>query len=296
MVASVLPLSAAGCVASRRPAASVRPSRTVHAGPALSIGAGIGYLFGMTPQVSSDTGGSDSPLPWPAVDGPAADDGPDFASAPLEHDQAPATADAPAADLRQSPADQAELAELMQRVARQDEAALAALYDRTVGRVLAAAIRITRNRNVAEEVTEDCFWQVWRDAPRYSSDRGQVVTWLLAITRSRAIDALRRIERRALHERPVDGDFLETLVDAGAIDGGTADDSRQRARLNLALDALDPLARQLLTLAFFHGLSHAEVAEHTGMPLGTVKSNIRRALHALKHRLQDHAGGPSDAP
>ena len=172
---------------------------------------------------------------------------------------------------------------LIARVAGHDEAALGELYDLTHGRVHGIALRITRRREVAEEVTEDAYWQVWRQALRFDPARGNAMAWLLTIARSRALDTLRRADPAEAHPEP------ETLADADFAPSGDPQDllaATQRDRaLHAALATLDALPRQLLALAFFRGLTHEEIATQTALPLGTVKSHIRRALAVLKGAL-----------
>jgi RNA polymerase sigma-70 factor (ECF subfamily) len=184
----------------------------------------------------------------------------------------------------------------IQRITRQDEAAFSALYEACVGRVYGLALRITRNAALAEEVAEDAFWQLWREAPRFDPARGTAMAWLLTITRSRALDALRACDRAELVE-----DAGE-LVDGQNAQNGYGGHESHASPVDLlsaiqadhslhnALSKLDAQPRQLIALAFFKGLTHDEIAAHTGMPLGTVKSHIRRGLTALKTLLGDTAG------
>ena len=164
-----------------------------------------------------------------------------------------------------------------------DEQALGELYDATLGRVYGLALRITRNAQAAEEVAEDVYWQVWRQALRFDPVRGNAMSWLLTIARSRALDCLRRTDEADAHPEP------ETLLAAEAAHDGDPQDlfeATQRGEaLHAALESLDALPRQLLALAFFRGLTHEEIAKHTALPLGTVKSHIRRALGALRNVL-----------
>lgn len=185
--------------------------------------------------------------------------------------------------------DDDQLAALVRAVCEQHEPSLARLYEASAGRVYGLALRIVRQPALAEEIVEDVFWQVWREAPRFDAERGRVVTWLLAIARSRAIDALRRRERVRRHETAAD----EGLEDSCPSD---ADDdpqdlvaaSQHHQHLHAVLAALDPLPRQLLSLAFFRGCTHEEIATQTGIALGTVKSQIRRTLTALRSQLAPH--------
>jgi len=168
-------------------------------------------------------------------------------------------------------------------IARGDEQALGRLYDETLGRVHGVALRITRNRQAAEEVTADVYWQVWRQAARYDAARGSALAWILTIARSRALDSLRRADDAESHPEP------ETLLESETSAETDPQDLCAATQRNHALHAvmaqLDALPRQLLALAFFRGLTHEEIAAQTTLPLGTVKSHIRRALAALRDAL-----------
>lgn len=182
--------------------------------------------------------------------------------------------------------DECELQALMQGVVGRDERALARLYDATSARVYGLVLRITRRAALAEEVVEDTYWQVWRQAPRFDAGRGRVSTWLLAIARSRAIDALRRDERFRHDELPEDDSF-EPEGAAGLPAHDLLEATRSEARVHAAIATLEPRARQLVALAFFRGLTHEEIAAQTAMPLGSVKSLIRRSLQQLRTLLDD---------
>lgn len=185
--------------------------------------------------------------------------------------------------------DDAALVQLVRRIVYQDEAAFADLYRSLSGSVYALVLRVVREIGSAEEVVEDVFWQLWRQAPRYDAERGTVVAWVRRIARSRALDALRAQASNPLRGAAELDD--EELPACG--DGRDADDPLQRlagarsaGQLEQALAALDPLRRQLVSLAFLRGCSQAEIAEQTGLPLGTVKSHIRRALLAMKATIE----------
>ncbi|MBS0194147.1 MAG: sigma-70 family RNA polymerase sigma factor [Proteobacteria bacterium] len=162
-----------------------------------------------------------------------------------------------------------------------DERALAALYDATVGRVFGLVRRIVRAVAIAEEVVEDVYFQIWRQAARFDPGRGKALTWLLSIARSRAIDALRR-ESRFQNEEADAGAHADAADHAAPEADELLDLARRQADLHQALALLGDQPRQLVSLAFFRGLSHEEIAHHTRMPLGTVKSQIRRALLHLR--------------
>lgn len=179
------------------------------------------------------------------------------------------------------------LGTLIRRMARRDEAALAAFYDATAARVYALARRITRETAIAEEVASDVYLQVWLQAERYDPARGRALAWVLMMCRTRALDQLRRrlpVERHPAPDglRPDlyrdDNDPLELLL---ALE--------RDSRVHAALATLNDNARRLLALAFFQGLSHQEIADHTGLPLGTVKSVLRRAMQELKPMLENTA-------
>ncbi len=176
------------------------------------------------------------------------------------------------------------LQELIGRIVDRDQTAFSALYDKLLERVYGLALRITRCVELAEEVTEDTFWQVWRQAPRFDPVRGNVVAWVMTIARSRALDALRRIDAAEC------GSVMPVMEMAG---GDNPHDLlaavQQGSRVHDALAQLDPIPRQLLALAFFRGISHDEIADYTGLPLGTVKSQIRRTLLGLRQTLADDA-------
>lgn len=191
------------------------------------------------------------------------------------------------------------LAALLARVLLQDAAALSTMYQMLSGAVYGQLLRLTHHAALAEELLEDVFWQVWRQAPRYDARRGPVRAWVMVMARSRALDALRRQRRN-----PVVA--MDTLPPGIELDAGqTTDDphalvaaTQAGAALHAALDGLDPLRRQLISLTYFRGLTQQEVADHTGLPLGTVKSHLRRALAALRDTLAPAglAAGTTGAP
>lgn len=177
----------------------------------------------------------------------------------------------------------AQLAQWIEAVVEHDERALAALYDATLSRVYAIVLRVVRKPALAEEVVEDTYFQVWRQALRFDPARGKPLTWLLGMARSRAIDALRR-EARFQHES-LNDDALQEVHDDTIASDELLDVARGHADLHRALMLLNAQPRQLVALAFFNGLSHEEIATQTHLPLGTVKSQIRRALITLREVL-----------
>lgn len=180
-----------------------------------------------------------------------------------------------------------QLVEWIDAVVDHDERALAALYDATFSRVFGLVQGIVRRTALAEEVVEDTFFQVWRQAVRFDPLRGNPLAWLLAMARSRAIDAVRR-EARFQHDT-LDDEQAQRIAGSCAASDELLALARHHADLQQALMRLGPQPRQLVALAFFRGLSHEEIAAQTCLPLGTVKSQIRRALHTLRDSL-GHAG------
>lgn len=166
----------------------------------------------------------------------------------------------------------------MAAIARGDEAALRALYAATVHRVYALALRILGDPEAAEEAVSDVYYQVWRNATRYDARRGNAVAYLMTICRSRALDLLRRRDRHLVYGDFEAGEAREGAVDPGELLQAVQDGGGVRA----ALATLTPLQRQVLALAFYRGLTHSEIAEHAAMPLGSVKTTIRRAILALR--------------
>jgi RNA polymerase sigma factor (sigma-70 family) len=185
-----------------------------------------------------------------------------------------------------------ELARLIARTALGERAAFASLYERTSGTLFAIVLRIQRDRALAEDLLQDIYINVWKAAASFDAARSQPMTWLASIARNRAIDSLRRVQTQPMLlsvTRDEDGgdddagpDAIERAVDErpGPLDLlDAAGDARELA---LCMQRLSAAQRQSVALAFYDGLSHAEVAEHLRQPLGTVKSWLRRALAALK--------------
>lgn len=183
--------------------------------------------------------------------------------------------------------DNAALCALLARMRAREQAALSQFYDLTVSRVYAIAYRIVRVAETAEEVVADVYMQAWRDAARYDAARGRVLGWLLVMARTRALDALRRDDEAFAHPEPHELTGEPASAQAGPLDLLAA--TRRGTALHAALRELPATPRQLLALAFFKGLSHSEIVEATGIPLGTVKTHIRRALAALKDALGEDA-------
>ena len=178
------------------------------------------------------------------------------------------------------------LGELVAAMRDGRQAALEELYEATVDRLHALAHAILRNAEDAEEVVCDTFSQAWNHAARFDPTKANALGWLMMICRSRALDRLRqrRAQRSGL---AADLDSIAELADStgGPEDLVTLYESG--GRVLTALERLGPERRRLVRLAFLQGLSHQEIAEATRLPLGTVKSHVRRALAELRSALED---------
>lgn len=178
---------------------------------------------------------------------------------------------------------------LLEAVARRDQEAFEQLYERYHVMVYHLAYRILRNREAAEEVVSDVFWQVWREAERYNAQRGSAAAWIVTLARSRAIDALRAQRGRAIPGD--DATALPSPSGQGNEPEGVVNLAQRALFVREALDGLSPEQRTALELSFFSGLSHAEIAERLAEPLGTVKTRIRSAMLKLRERLRPLLGG-----
>ena len=185
-----------------------------------------------------------------------------------------------------------ELAQLMSRSALGDRAAFARLYDLTSPHLFAVVLRIQRDRALAEDLLQEVYVSVWRAVGSFDAAQSQPMTWLTSIARNRAIDSLRRAQTQpavlSVHrDDEDDGPDLDQQMADGAPGPlellAQAGDAR---RLDLCMKGLSAPQRQSVALAFYDGLSHAEVAVHLQQPLGTVKSWVRRALLSLKECLE----------
>jgi RNA polymerase sigma factor (sigma-70 family) len=185
-----------------------------------------------------------------------------------------------------SHADDLQLAVLIEQMVAQNEGALSKLYEATLPRVFGLVLRIVRNRSLAEEVVEETYFQAWRQSVRYDPTRGRAITWLLNIARSRAIDALRKEDKFEHFDLETEG--VDSSVDESSlVYDELIDVAKNSHRVKEALLTLGAQPRQLVALAFFKGFSHEEISEHMTLPLGTVKTQIRRALASLKVLLND---------
>jgi len=155
-----------------------------------------------------------------------------------------------------------------------DQAAMGALYDRYSSIVYAVALRVLQETGAAEDVLQEIFMQLWRNPGAFDASRGNMAAWLAVIARHRAIDALRR-------RRP-ESDIADVVVSVEPDLASDADRSRAMDKVRGALEAMPSPQRSALEMAYFEGLTHVEIAEKTGEPLGTIKTRIRAGLVSLR--------------
>jgi RNA polymerase sigma-70 factor (ECF subfamily) len=187
-----------------------------------------------------------------------------------------------------APVPEQEWVTLVQSIANGDQLALHALYERAHRPVFTLVMRITANRETAEELTVDVFHEVWRRAARYEPANGSVLGWIMNQARSRAIDRLRFESRKKRNP----GDDKQALAEVAADPRDVLELREQAQSLSTALAALTPDERQAIEMTFFSGLTHAEAAGRLNQPLGTIKTRIRSALHKLRDTLAAEAGKP----
>ena len=177
---------------------------------------------------------------------------------------------------------------LVQSIAAGDQLALHALYERAHRIVFTLIMRITANRETAEELTIDVFYDIWRRASGYDAANGTVLGWIMNQARSRAIDRLRFESRK---KRSHGGD-VQQLAEVAADPRDVLEQREQGEALRAALAVLTPDERQAIETTFFAGLTYAEAAARLNQPLGTIKTRIRSGLHKLRHALTTEAGKP----
>lgn len=172
----------------------------------------------------------------------------------------------------------AALLRAMDGVASGRKDALKTVYDATSAKLFGIILRLVRDREAAEDVLQEVYVKVWNRAGRFNAERASPITWLATIARNSAIDHLRRTGRRA--EDP--GDMLPDVADDAANADEMLCSAEDKAALARCMEELKPDHRRCIRLAYFDGLTHSQLAERLGMPLGTMKSWVRRGLLGLK--------------
>lgn len=174
---------------------------------------------------------------------------------------------------------QHELRDLISRISTGDEDAMRVFYKQTVNLVYGMAFRVISNTHEAEEVALEVFMQVWRNASNYNSELSEPLTWLLMITKRRAIDRKRNISKKLMTEEIFDENMAgtEDSAELSYIAG------QKREIVRNALDQLTQKQRRVIELSYYYQMSHSEIAEHLDMPVGSVKSTIRVAMVKLRN-------------
>src|SRR5689334_15122632 len=163
-----------------------------------------------------------------------------------------------------------------------DSNALEQLYDRYASVVYRVALRMLKNRELAEEVVQEVFWRVWRRSASFANERGRVAQWLFGIAHNLCIDELRRMRARpaAVYEDP-EHPLIQQLLDEQADVPAAAWTVEQRRMISEAMRELPAAQRQAIELAYFGGMSHQEIATKLNRPLGTIKTRVRLGLQKL---------------
>ncbi|MFJ4201874.1 ECF RNA polymerase sigma factor SigK [Streptomyces sviceus] len=184
-----------------------------------------------------------------------------------------------AVHIGRNPSVEPDLQELVGRVALGDEEAFARVYDTVVGSVLGVVRAVLRDHAQSEEVVQEVLVEVWRTAPRYRSDRGTAVNWILTLAHRRAVDRIRsadaaaaRDHKAALLDRLPEYDEVAEHVEARL----------EREQVRRCLRTLTEIQSQAVTLAYYRGLTYRQVAEALALPLGTVKTRLRDGLIRLR--------------
>jgi RNA polymerase sigma-70 factor (ECF subfamily) len=177
-----------------------------------------------------------------------------------------------------------DLAAQLARVALGDRSAFARVYELSSAHLFGVALRILNRHELAEDVLQEAFVNVWNNAGSYSAAVAQPMTWLISIVRNKALDHLRASQRHKAESLTADDDEDDEMqiVDDRPDPLGLLTQAADALRIRDCLDVLDASHRQSLALCYYHGMSHTEVADHVNAPLGTVKAWVRRGLERLK--------------
>lgn len=176
--------------------------------------------------------------------------------------------------------------ELLRRTGEGDRGSFEQLYERFSGVLFATAYRVLNNQQAAEDVLQDVFIQIWEKAPLYDANRGKPLTWAVTLTRNKAIDRLRSVQRRHRLQDDVEKEAqtFEQFDDRSSLDAVEGVEKAQLIRG--AIGKLSKEQREAIELAFFSGLTQTEIAERLGEPLGTIKARIRRGMMKLRELLE----------
>lgn len=178
---------------------------------------------------------------------------------------------------------QSELDQLLRTAATGDRVAFRALYNATSAKLFSVALRILKRSDLAEDVIQDAYLKIWDAAPNYRPKLGSPMSWMVAITRNRAIDVLRKRTEVGIEDQKDRGDREDTAPDPYQM---AVQNSELKSLLG-CMEKLNPDQRQCLLMAYYYGYTHEEISEHMSIPVGTVKSWIRRGLARVKECLGD---------
>jgi RNA polymerase sigma-70 factor (ECF subfamily) len=181
-------------------------------------------------------------------------------------------------------------AELMRKVAQGDRNAFGQLFDRYSQLALNLAWRILNERQEAEDVVQEAFLQLWRDAASYREERGSVSTWIVTVSRSRAIDKLRSRKARRIFDPGVEDEEVGTVPEQIVDPGADQDALDKRLLVRKAFGSLGVEQRVVIEMAYYEGMSQSEIAKALREPLGTIKTRIRSGLIKLKQALGSGLG------
>jgi len=187
-------------------------------------------------------------------------------------------------------------AELMSVLATGDIVALELLYDRYSTLVYSVSLRVLHDSQLAEDVVQEVFLRLWRQPISYDPARGRFISWLMSVTRNRSLDELRRVTRRMRSEDVEDDEPGHEIAAVGHLDDPQAElmVAEARAAVRAAMTRLPPAQRRVIELAYFGGLTHVEIAERTGDPLGTVKTRVRLGMRKLRESLAEFSTWETD--
>jgi RNA polymerase sigma-70 factor, ECF subfamily len=176
-----------------------------------------------------------------------------------------------------------DLASLLDRCGQGDQQAFAQLYDATAPRAYGVALRVVRDHKLAEDITQEAYLELWRGCRRYDRARGSAIGWLMTIVHRRAVDRVRSAQATTRREET----YLQRELATAELDTTSAAVVTlvEARRVRAALALLSPAQQQAISLAYFEGLTHNQVAATLGAPLGTVKSRIRDGLLRLREAL-----------
>lgn len=175
-----------------------------------------------------------------------------------------------------------DLATLLRRSGDGDEAAFASLYDATASTVYGVTLRVSRSPEIATEVLQEAYLMAWQQASRFDSTRGTVLGWLCTLAHRRAVDRVRQVARERDREQSYENRRVGTPADETWQEVEQTLDTEE---VQAGLEALTPLQRQAVSLAYYQGCTYQEVARRLGIPVGTAKARIRDGLHRLRTAL-----------